>query len=79
MGLFDFFKASKSECAMDEGVNDIMNFIETVLSFASTDCPMLSVGFGSETMGGRFFDSNNSFKLSLYSKIPNPFITCGIL
>lgn len=62
MGVFDLFKASKEEYARDEGVKDIVRFIETITLFGGNtmDCPMLNVSFGDESMSARFFDCDNS-------------------
>ena len=62
MGLFDFFKASKEECANDDCLKNVMSFINTIVSFESRDmdCPMLSVSCDKEEIRVRFFDSEHS-------------------
>lgn len=62
MGLLGLFRASKEECTKDNCINDMMGFIETIVSFehGDMDCPMLSVSCENEEIRARFIDTEHS-------------------
>lgn len=60
MGLFDLFQNKKEICKTDACIDRAMQFIETIHSFDSLDCPMFSVGFGDDSISFRFFDCDNT-------------------
>ena len=62
MGLLGLFKTSKEECAKDNCINNIMSFIETIVSFkhGDMDCPALSISCENEEIRARFIDSERS-------------------